>query len=123
MPALAAVTFDLDAARRFVDARWADEVVPTLHDYIRIPNVSPIFDPDWATNGHMAAAVALVRDWCAAHAPAEAVVDVLELAGRTPVVLVEVPATPGATAPGTVLLYGHLDKQPPMVGWRDGLGP
>src|SRR5262249_29904294 len=23
----------------------------------------------------------------------------------------------------TVLLYGHLDKQPEMVGWRTGLGP
>jgi acetylornithine deacetylase/succinyl-diaminopimelate desuccinylase-like protein len=23
----------------------------------------------------------------------------------------------------TVLLYGHLDKQPEMTGWREGLGP
>ena len=22
-----------------------------------------------------------------------------------------------------MLLYGHLDKQPEMEGWRDGLGP
>ena len=22
-----------------------------------------------------------------------------------------------------VVLYGHLDKQPEMEGWRDGLGP
>ena len=117
------MTIDLDAARRFVDASWADDIVPTLHDYIRIPNVSPIFDPDWDAHGHMAAAVDLVRDWCTAHAPAGATVDVLELAGRTPLVLVEVPATGGATTDGTVLLYGHLDKQPPMVGWRDGLGP
>ena len=24
---------------------------------------------------------------------------------------------------GTVLLYGHLDKQPPFTGWGEGLGP
>ena len=24
---------------------------------------------------------------------------------------------------GNVLIYGHLDKQPEMTGWRDGLGP
>ncbi|MEZ5144905.1 MAG: M20/M25/M40 family metallo-hydrolase [Acidimicrobiales bacterium] len=114
---------DLGAVGRFVDQAWATEIVPTLHDYIRIPNVSPIFDPAWAEHGHMARAVELVRDWCHRHAPAGAVVDVLELAGRTPVLLVEVPATAGATAEGTVLLYGHLDKQPPMTGWRADLGP
>ena len=26
-------------------------------------------------------------------------------------------------AKGTVLLYGHLDKQPEMVGWAEGTGP
>ena len=31
----------------------------------------------------------------------------------------EVPGTSDAT----VLLYGHLDKQPEMTGWRDDLGP
>src|SRR6185369_10873535 len=27
------------------------------------------------------------------------------------------------TSPETILLYGHCDKQPEMVGWDDGLGP
>ena len=45
--------------------------------------------------------------------------EVVRLEGRTPVLYVD---APGA-APGTVLVYGHLDKQPEMTGWREGLGP
>ena len=37
---------------------------------------------------------------------------------RTPLLLLDFPGS----IPDTVLMYGHLDKQPPMVGWRDGLG-
>jgi acetylornithine deacetylase/succinyl-diaminopimelate desuccinylase-like protein len=115
----------LDAAqiRTSVDDRWGRDVLGPLQDYVRIPNVSPAFDPAWDANGHMADATALVRGWCEAR-PIEAMtVEVLEVADRTPVVLCEIPATDAALADDTVLLYGHLDKQPEMSGWRDGLGP
>jgi acetylornithine deacetylase/succinyl-diaminopimelate desuccinylase-like protein len=50
-------------------------------------------------------------------------VEVQELPGRTPLLLIDVPPA-GSGRPGdTVLLYGHLDKQPPFTGWREGLGP
>lgn len=103
---------------------WKAEVVPALHEYIRIPNVSPAFDPDWAVHGHMANAVELVRSWCAGREIAGLSVEVHELAGRTPLILVDVPAF-GAHGSNdeTVILYGHLDKQPEMSGWRAGLGP
>ena len=50
-------------------------------------------------------------------------VEVHELPGRTPVILMEIPAFGSGSADDTVLLYGHLDKQPEMTGWRDDLGP
>ncbi len=103
--------------------RWDGDVVPTLHDFIAIPNVSPAFDARWAENGHMDRAVALVRDWCEGRELDDMTVEVLELEGRTPIVLCEIPATDPSLAGDTVLLYGHLDKQPEMTGWRDGLGP
>ena len=55
----------LDGARakRFVDQVWGDEIVPTLVEYIKIPNKSPLFDPDWAAHGHMDAAVAMFERW------------------------------------------------------------
>ena len=106
-----------------IDQIWDDDIVPTLCDYITIPNVSEAFDPDWAANGHMERAVTLIRDWCAARPIAGLIVDVQRVEGRTPLIVCEVPATDPALADRTVLLYGHLDKQPEMTGWREGLGP
>jgi acetylornithine deacetylase/succinyl-diaminopimelate desuccinylase-like protein len=105
----------------FLDRLWDSEIVPVLSDYIRIPNVSKMFDPAWVKHGHMAKAVALLEAWArkaAAKLPG-AKVEVVQAEGRTPLIFVEVPGT----APGTVLLYGHLDKQPESTGWSDGLGP
>src|SRR5690349_948592 len=101
--------------RSFVDAAWADDVLTVLSDYIRIPNVSPAFDPEWAEHGHMDRAVALLADWCRARPIEGLSVDVVTLEGRTPVIFMEIPAF-GSEAGDTVLLYGHLDKQPEMVG-------
>jgi acetylornithine deacetylase/succinyl-diaminopimelate desuccinylase-like protein len=112
----------VSTAADHVDRVWEADVLPTLQEYIRIPNVSPAFDPDWATTGHMDRAVELVRAWMDARPVDGLLVTVERLPGRTPLIIAEVPATdPEAT--GTVLLYGHVDKQPEMVGWREGFGP
>jgi acetylornithine deacetylase/succinyl-diaminopimelate desuccinylase-like protein len=112
-----------DAARLtgFIDRLWDEAVTPTLVDYIRIPNKSPAFDPDWAAHGHMDRAVDLLASWARERLPAlpGATLEVVRLDGRTPVILIEVPGQ----VDDTVLLYGHLDKQPEMTGWSDGLGP
>ena len=103
---------------------WERDIVPTLEDFIRIPNVSVGFDPGWAEAGHMKRAVDLVAGWLRSRPIEGAVVEVQELPGRTPVVLVDVPARGGGRPDeGAVLLYGHLDKQPPLAQWREGLGP
>src|SRR5579859_551647 len=96
----------------FIDALWDDAVTPTLVDYIRIPNKSPAFDPDWAAHGHMEAATAQFAAWAGAKIEgiAGARLEVVRLEGRTPVIFIEIPGTAGADDP--VLLYGHLDKQP-----------
>ena len=106
---------------KFIDRLWDEEVVPTLVEYIRIPNKSPAFDPDWAAHGHMDKAVALLEDWARRKIAglAGSTLEVIRLEGRTPVILIDVPGQ-GAD---TVLLYGHLDKQPEMTGWSEGLGP
>ena len=107
-----------------IDKVWDDDILPALHDYIRIPALSPAFDPDWKVHGHLAEAVRQLRSWAESRAIENLSVEVIELPGRTPVILAELPASDGVPADAdTVLLYGHLDKQPEMVGWRDGLGP
>ncbi|CAN5257659.1 M20 family metallopeptidase [soil metagenome] len=115
-----------DAATAVCLRVWENEILPALADFIRVPNVSPMFAPDWAESGHMAEAVALVHDWCARRPIPGLTADVVQLEGRTPLIVVEVPPTAGAetgVGSGTVVLYGHLDKQPEMCGWRPGLGP
>ncbi len=110
---------DTRHARHYLETLWADSILPTLSDYIRIPNVSPLFDPDWQAHGHMDEALMLLRDWAEAQPIRDMKVEIVRLPGRTPLLLLEIPGS-GAD---TVLLYGHLDKQPPMEGWRQGLGP
>ncbi len=110
---------DTSRCQRFVDQLWDDSILPALEEYIRIPNKSPHFDPDWQAHGYMEDAVALIADWCRQQAPRGMQLEVVRLPGRTPLIFMEVPGT----SDDTVLLYGHLDKQPEMTGWADGLGP
>ena len=112
---------DIAKARNFVDQCWGDEVVPTLVEYIKIPNKSPSFDPDWAANGYMDEAVALFERWARSKLASlpGAALEVVRLPGRTPVIVIDIPGQ----GSDTVLLYGHLDKQPEMVGWAQGYGP
>ena len=109
----------------FVDAIWEDEIIPQLTEYIRIPNKSPMFDPQWVEHGYMDDAVTLMATWARSKLPAlgDATLDVVRLPGRTPLIYIDVPAANGGSNDDCVLLYGHLDKQPEMSGWADGFGP
>ncbi|RMD98451.1 MAG: M20/M25/M40 family metallo-hydrolase, partial [Deltaproteobacteria bacterium] len=110
---------DRTRTKAFIDRMWDDSIVPTLMKYIEIPNKSPHFDEEWATRGKMDEAVDLIAGWCKDHALAGMNLEVVRLPGRTPLIFIEIP---GASEE-TVLLYGHLDKQPEMTGWEPGLGP
>ena len=112
---------DPSTTTAFVDTFWDEEIVPTITEYIRIPNKSPSFDANWEANGHMEDALQLALRWLEAHPVDGMQVHVGRLPGRTPMILVDVPATGDSAA--TILMYGHLDKQPEMTGWREDLGP
>jgi acetylornithine deacetylase/succinyl-diaminopimelate desuccinylase-like protein len=108
---------------RQVDEIWERDILPVLQDYVAIPNVSAVFEPDWEKLGHMEKAIELLRDWSLSRPVEGMTVDVHRLEGRSPVLFIEIPPANGGPADDTVLLYGHLDKQPEMTGWRDGLSP
>lgn len=110
---------DFKNALDFVSNQFELSILPCLADYIRVPNLSPAFDPDWESHGHMDRATELLAGWCRAQSIPGLTVEVIREPGRTPLILCEIPGT----APGTVLLYGHLDKQPEFTGWGEGLGP
>ncbi|GLQ87979.1 M20 family metallopeptidase [Dyella flagellata] len=112
---------DIARVTRYISDLWDAEIVPQLVEYIRIPNKSPMFDRDWAAHGYMDAAVKLMETWARgklSQLPG-ATLEVVRLEGRTPLIYIEVPGQ----GDDTVVLYGHLDKQPEMTGWSEGLGP
>jgi len=110
---------DLERLRAALAKTWDESILERLTAYVRIPNKSPMFDPQWESGGHMEAATRLMADWCRAQPVPGMRVDVRRLPGKTPLLLVDVPGE----LPGCVLLYGHLDKQPEFSGWLPGLGP
>jgi acetylornithine deacetylase/succinyl-diaminopimelate desuccinylase-like protein len=113
----------MDTARlkKFVGSFWDDSILPSITEYIRIPNKSPAFDPKWAEHGYMDDAVKLMEAWARRELEnfPGATLEVVRLPGRTPLIFMEIPGD----SEDTVLLYGHLDKQPEMKGWADDLGP
>ena len=114
---------DGKALGRWNDELWESSIVPEIARYIANPCKSPAFDPEWKKQGYIEDAVAQIEAWCRARPIPGLTVEVVRLEGRTPLIFMEVPATAAESAADTVVLYGHLDKQPEMVGWRDGLGP
>jgi acetylornithine deacetylase/succinyl-diaminopimelate desuccinylase-like protein len=110
---------DLKRLSSFVGNTWDQSIVDRLTAYVRIPNKSPDFDPQWESHGHMEKAVQLMAEWCRQQPLPGMQVEVRRLPGRTPLLLIDIPGE----LPGCVLLYGHLDKQPEFTGWLPGLGP
>ncbi len=110
---------DSKQTKQIIDQLWDKEILPTLCEYIRIPNKSPHFDPQWQEKGYMVQAVSLIADWCKKHGPEDLITDVIQLKNRTPLIYMELPGN----TEETILLYGHLDKQPEMTGWDEELGP
>jgi acetylornithine deacetylase/succinyl-diaminopimelate desuccinylase-like protein len=110
---------DFTRAAQTTASAFRESIVPRLSDYIRIPNKSPLFDAGWEANGHMQRAAELMAGWCREQPIAGLQVEILHEPGRTPVLFCEIPGR----GTDTVLLYGHLDKQPEFTGWAEGLSP
>ncbi len=105
---------------------WDESIVRELTDYIRIPAKSPGFAPDWREQGHLETVLKNAAAWIEAQKVAGLQLEIVRLPGRTPVLLFEIAATRAqgsARSSPTVLMYGHLDKQPEFDGWRADLGP
>ena len=109
--------------KHFVERRWDQELIPRLVEYVKVPAKSPAFDASWGAHGHLQAVVQHAHAWGAAQKIAGLKIEIVAIEGRTPCIFFDVPATGGYGNAKTVLFYGHLDKQPEMVGWRAGFGP
>jgi acetylornithine deacetylase/succinyl-diaminopimelate desuccinylase-like protein len=108
---------DNERTSQLVDTFWEQSILPTLSAYIRVPSISSGFDPDWEASGHMERALGLAKAWLEKNRPEGSTLHVGRIEKRTPLLLLEVPGK----SDDTVVMYGHLDKQPEMTGWREGL--
>lgn len=105
--------------KQFCEKQWDDSITNELIEYIKIPCKSPMFDSNWEANGYIQQAVDQFTRWAEQHAAKDMQLEVVRLPGRTPLIYIDVPGQ----GDETVLLYGHMDKQPEMVGWESELGP
>ncbi len=103
----------------FVAKMWDESIIPEISEYIRIPNKSPHFDPDWERHGHMEKAVQMLEAWCKTQPIEGMTVEIVRIEGRTPVLFIDIPGQ----SDDVVLLYGHYDKQPEFSGWEKDLDP
>ncbi len=110
-----------------VSQAWDHDLVKQLTDYIAIPAKSPMFDADWAQHGLIDTVAQNAFEWVQAQKVDGLMLEIIRLPGRTPVLFFEVAASTGSSnqsvSSQTVLMYGHLDKQPEFTGWRSDLGP
>ena len=115
-------TLDAAAALSHTTRQWDNDIVQRLTDYIQIPAKSPGFDKDWAANGHLETVMRHAASWVEAQKVEGLTLEIVRLPGRTPVLFFEVAATRPQSSQ-SILMYGHLDKQPEFTGWRNDLGP
>ncbi|MEY4471616.1 MAG: Succinyl-diaminopimelate desuccinylase, partial [Pseudomonadota bacterium] len=117
----------IDSVRALTEVteRWDRSILPELKQYIEIPAKSPAFDAQWSEHGHIETVLRRAAQWVEAQKVAGLKLEIIQLPGRTPVLFFEVAATRAAQEGSgqTVLMYGHLDKQPEFNGWRNDLGP
>jgi acetylornithine deacetylase/succinyl-diaminopimelate desuccinylase-like protein len=109
----------------YAERQWDEQIVPAMTDYIGIPAKSPMFDADWQAHGYLERVVRDTASWIEGRKVPGLKLEVLRHEGRTPLIFFDVPATrvKAGQGDGTVVFYGHLDKQPEFNGWRHDLGP
>ena len=110
---------DTQKTAEFVNGVWDESIIPELCEYVKIPNKSPAFDPDWEQHGHMEQAVVMLEAWAREQPVRDMTVEIVRIEGRTPILFCDIPGD----SDDVVLLYGHYDKQPEFTGWDEDLDP
>jgi hypothetical protein len=67
----------------FVNDMWDSSIIPEISEYIKVPNKSPIFDPNWEKNGHMEQAVQMLEAWSKQQPIKDMQIEIVRIEGRT----------------------------------------
>ena len=115
-------TLDATQTLKNIDQHWEDWYVKGLADFVRVPNLTPLVDPDYLTNGLCEKAMACVDDYINKLEVKGLQKKIYQPEGSVPLIVYVVEKSEGA-ADTQIMFYGHLDKQPWMDGWREGISP
>ena len=102
----------LDAAQALsqVTAKWDNDILKELTDYIAIPAKSPSFDADWARHGFIDTVMRNAATWVEAQKVEGLTLEVVRLEGRTPVLFFEIPASSGGARASPLHQPGPQDR-------------
>lgn len=117
--------------KKFIHDSMELMVIPAICEFIKIPNQSRNYDPDWKSAKLQLQACDFAMKYAQnLNVKGLKMQLVHENEERTPFIFVEIPAFDGVNSiedpptSKTVVLYGHLDKQPPLTDqWSEGLYP
>jgi acetylornithine deacetylase/succinyl-diaminopimelate desuccinylase-like protein len=120
---------DFTITKKFIDEEFESQLIPGLSEFITIPNLSPLFDPDWQTNGHLEKAAKFLISWAKSQGLKNATYELIKEDNRTPLILIEIDDfvlednESNKNKKKTTLIYGHYDKQSHYSDWGIGLSP
>mmetsp|Transcript_1951 Transcript_1951/g.1412 ORF Transcript_1951/g.1412 Transcript_1951/m.1412 type:complete len:250 (+) Transcript_1951:16-765(+) len=105
----------------YISSVFYTEYLDALKEAVRIPSLSPAYDPEWQQNKNLMKQADHMKAFFEKAALQGASMTVLQDEGRSPFLIVNIEPFDGtsstANSPHSVLLYGHLDKQPVGEGW------
>ena len=99
---------DYDALHSWADRHWESSIIPSLSDFISIEALSPSFEPEWQVKGELQQTIDLFCNWVEMQDLDGCTMATISLEERTPILIINIEGS----APGEVLFYSHLDKQP-----------
>ena len=113
---------DKNSFTKYIEKIFTSHLLPYLMNFIRIPNLSPLFDPDWNNNGLLLKAANLIISYANSLELKNAEINLIHDKGRTPLVFIDIPSS-RKNDTRKILLYGHFDKQPWGKGWDEDKSP
>ena len=113
---------DTNSLKKYIEKQFTLNVLPNLMNFIRIPNLSPLFDPNWNKNGLLLKAANLIVSYAKSLNIKNAEINLLQDSPYTPLIFIDIPAS-RQNDERTVLFYAHYDKQPYGTGWDEDKSP
>jgi acetylornithine deacetylase/succinyl-diaminopimelate desuccinylase-like protein len=111
--------YSSEEAKTFIEKTFDESALPSLMEFIRIPNLSRTYSNTWQTDGFPEQAANHLKKWVESMQVNGLKIEIIKHENYSPLIFIEVEGD----LKHTVMYYGHYDKQPPFTGWWENFGP